>query len=150
MKTALIVAVALGGAANAATTITNPETFVREVYQKIKAAETSGSYQPPEDIYAPQLKPLIEEDRRRAHGEAGCIDFDFWINGQDSDLKSIRVTSQPGKASAEQMTVIATFINEKPQEIHFEFRRVNGKWLLAEARSLKAERWTLSKIVKCW
>jgi hypothetical protein len=47
--------------------------------------------------------------------------------------------------------VIAKFLNgSEPQEIHFEFRRRGGRWLLDDVHSVLAPRqWTLSEILGC-
>ena len=37
----------------------------------------------------------------------------------------------------------------EPQEMHFDFRRISGRWLLDDAHSLSAPPWTLSELLKC-
>ncbi len=148
---ALFAIVAVLGGMASATTITDPEAFVKDVYRRLKAGEARGarSYIPPEDIYTPRLSRLFAEDRKRAGKEVGCIDFLFWINGQDSDLQDIRVARQPGP-DEDHLIVVAKFKNETPQELHFQFQRIKGKWLLDEVESLGDEKWVLSKLLHCW
>jgi hypothetical protein len=134
---------------SAATRIDDPKTFVTDVYRRFVAAQsTHSSYAPPEDIYTVRLAKLIREDSRKAHGEVGCLDFVFWTGAQDWKLSRVAVTS--ADEAQEHKTVIARFVNEgEPQEIHFDFRRDAGRWLLDDAHSVLAPRWTLSELLKC-
>ncbi len=147
---ALLVLALLAAPAPAATPpITNPVGFVTEVYGHfVKAQSGHGSYRPPEDIFTPRLGKLIQDDRKRAKGEVGCLDFDFWVNGQDWTITNLSVTS--GDAGKDRWTVIAKFRNlGDPAEIHFDFRRVEQRWLLDDVHCVKEPRWTLSDILKC-
>ena len=134
---------------SAATRIDDPKTFVTQVYRRFVAAQSShSSYTPPENIYTPRLKKLLLEDKRKAHGEVGCIDFDFWINAQDWEITRLAITSTD--KSNERETVVAKFVNiGEPQEMHFDFRRISGRWLLDDVHSLSSPPWTLSEILKC-
>ena len=136
------------GVLGAATEISDPAKFVTEVYGRYT---TKKSYEPPTDIYTPRLKALFAEDKRRAGGEVGCYEFDFWTNAQDFELRDVHVTSQDVAGHPDQKLVIATFTNlRQPEEIHFDFQKIGGKWLLDDVHSLKKETWTLSKLLKCW
>ena len=133
----------------AATRIDDPKSFVTEVYRRYIAAQSSGpSYDPPEDIYTARLAKLIRDDRRRAKGEVGCLGFDFWVNGQDWEITKLAITI--ADEGQDRKTVVAKFLNTgDPQEIHFDFRRNAGRWLLDDVHSVLARRWTLSEILKC-
>jgi hypothetical protein len=133
----------------ASTRIGDPTGFVAEVYRHlIETQSTGSSYTPPEDIYTEPLKKLFQHDKKQAKGEVGCLDFVFWVNGQDWTLTNLSVTG--GAAGQDRKTVIAKFANTgTPQEIHFDFRRIAGRWLLDDAHSVKDPRWTLSEILKC-
>ncbi len=132
----------------ASTRIDDPVAFVRGVYTHYVGARAQG-YDAPPDIYTPRLSKLFEDDRKKAPaGEEGCLDFDYWVNGQDWKLTNIEVTE--AMASQDRKVVIAKFANTgKPQELHFEFRRMDGRWMLDDVSSLKDMPWTLSKILKC-
>jgi hypothetical protein len=140
------------GVLGAATEIVDPAKFVTDVYSRYAASDRKGgTYSAPADIYTPRLKALFAEDKRRAGGEVGCIEFDFWTNAQDYGLRDVHVTSQDVTGHPDQKLVIATFLNlRQPQEIHFDFQKVGGKWLLDDVHSLKKETWTLSKLLHCW
>jgi hypothetical protein len=143
----LIFSAGLAGAAPSQ--ISNPAGFVTGVYRHyLKAQSTDEAYAPPEDVFTPRLGKLIRDGRKRAKGEVGCLDFDFWVNGQDWTITNLSVTT--GAAGKDRETVIARFLNVgSPQEIHFEFRRINGRWLLDDVRSLKDQRWILSAVLQC-
>jgi hypothetical protein len=67
--------------------ISDPASFVTGVYQHyVKAQSAHADYTPPESIFTARLSKLIRDDRKRAKGELGCLDFDFWVNGQDWTL----------------------------------------------------------------
>ncbi len=129
--------------------ISDPVSFVTGIYRHyLDVQSTDKSYAPPEDIFTARLSKLIRDDRKRAKGEVGCLDFDFWVNGQDWSITKLSVTS--GAEDKDRWTVIARFQNlGSPQEIHFDFLRMEGRWLLDEAHSVKDPHWTLSAILKC-
>lgn len=142
--------VLFSGLLGAATEISDPAKFVTDVYSHY-SDRRSRDYLPPSDFYTPRLKALFAEDKRRAGGEVGCIEFDFWTNAQDFSLRNVHVTSRDVPDHPDRKTVIATFENLRtPEEIHFDFQKIGGKWLLDDVHSLKRETWTLSKILKCW
>ncbi|HUA19168.1 MAG TPA: hypothetical protein VMB25_10525 [Bryobacteraceae bacterium] len=130
---------------SAATKIDDPKAFVTEVYKQLMA---KSSYEPPTDIYTPRLAKLFREDEKRAKGEVGCLEFNFWVNGQDFKISRLAITSEePGP---DRKTVIAKFRNiDRREEIHFDFRRNAGRWMLDDVHSLLGDKWTLSQILKC-
>ena len=129
--------------------ISDPASFVAEVYRNLAASEaTDRSYLPPEHIYTARLAKLLQDDQRKAKGEVGCLDFVFWVNGQDWTITNLSITT--GAASQDRKVVIARFLNiDVPEEIHFDFHRIAGRWLLDDVHSVKDPRWTLSDILKC-
>jgi hypothetical protein len=134
---------------SAASRIVDPKNFVSEVYRGFVAAQsTDHSYTPPDDIYTARLAKLFREDKRKAKGEVGCLDFDFWVNAQDWKITDLTITSRD--EIQERKTVIAKFKNiGEPKEIHFDFRRIAGRWLLDDVHSMLAPQWTLSDILQC-
>jgi hypothetical protein len=149
-KPALLILILSALAAPASTPpISNPVNFVTEVYRHfVKAQSGHYDYTAPEDIYTARLKKLIQDDVKRAKGEVGCLDFDFWVNGQDWTITNLSVTG--GAAGKDQWTVIARFRNLGDlDEIHFDFRRVDQRWLLDDVHSVKDSPWTLSEILRC-
>jgi Protein of unknown function (DUF3828) len=133
----------------AATRIDDSKTFVTEVYRRYVAAQSSHSdYAAPDDIYTARLAKLIRDDRRKAKGEVGCLDFDFWVNGQDYKISNVNITSTD--QGPDRKTIIAKFHNiDKVEEIRFDFRREAGRWLLDDVHSMTDPKWTLSEILKC-
>src|SRR5215472_12992437 len=107
----------------AATRIDDPATFVTDVYKRFIAAQSSHrDYSAPQDIYSARLGKLLRDDVKKAKGEVGCLDFDFWVDGQDWKITNLAVTSSD--KGPDRKTVIAKFRNVgDPQEIHFDFIR---------------------------
>jgi hypothetical protein len=138
------------GYAAAGTPIENPKTFVSDVYRQIVESEQSRSpYSPPDDVYSPHLQRLFASYRKRTGGQVGYLDFDFWVNAQDSKIENMSVTSSDVDHDPDRKVIVAKFMNGGPQEIEFSFKRMNGSWWLDEVRSLKRPRWVLSKLLRC-
>jgi uncharacterized protein DUF3828 len=133
---------------SAATRIDDPKAFVAQVYRRYMAQSPRSPYTPPNDIYTPRLHKLLSDDQRKAKGEVGCLDFVFWLNAQDWKITNLAITTSDD--GPDRQTVITKFRNSgEPQEMHFDFRRISGRWLLDDARSLSAPPWTLSELLKC-
>ena len=139
-----------GTAAAPAAKPSEPVDIVKDVYRHYSAAQSGrANYSAPRDLYTPRLRELwAREEKIRAGGDEGCLDFDFWINGQDWTLSNLQVAR--GAVTADRQEVIARFVNIRtPEEIHFDFRLVSGRWLLDDVRSVRGRRWTLSQILSC-
>ncbi|MEI9888797.1 MAG: hypothetical protein WDN08_20305 [Rhizomicrobium sp.] len=146
LLTALSLAAALlaASAAQAATRIDDPVTFVKAIY-----ATTVGKKPTPDDIYTPRLDALFKLEQKEAGGEVGRIDFDFWMNAQDGAISGVNISKADVENAPGRVVVIAKFKNEKtPNEIHFYFEKTPAGWKLDDARSLLGEPWTLSLILK--
>jgi len=130
-----------------------PEALVAEVYRHLIAAQgrADSHYSEPANIFTPRLKSLMAAARRNAHGEVPCgLDFDFWVNGQDSEIAGLSVARAPSP-TPDRATVIATFRNMGTAEkIVFDFQNIGGTWLLDDVHSLAGDaKWTLSRTLRC-
>jgi len=72
--------------------IDDPKAFIAEVYRRLMVPHSS--YEPSGNIYTPRLEKLLREDKRKANGEVGCMDFVFWINAQDWKITHLAITSK--------------------------------------------------------
>ena len=134
---------------SAATRIDDPVKFVKSVYAQLAAVTPNKEYDEPDDIYTPHLASLWALEKKEGGDGVGRIDFDFWVNGQDWHLTGIGVTEQPVEGADTRKVVIVKFKNfEKPQETHFYFEKSTAGWKLDDVRSLSADGWTLSLILK--
>lgn len=131
--------------------IQDPVVFVTDVYKHYVSAQDGGDYRAPTNIYTPRLSALFADDDRKHKGEVGCIDFDFWVNGQDWEIENVQVTGRDVSAHPDQKLVIAKFVNlGTAEEIHFDFRKIAGGWLLDDVQSVTPKNsWTLSKLLRC-
>src|SRR5690242_14521775 len=133
----IFAAVLPSSGADAAARIDNPEKFVRDVYTQIAK---SSDYREPEDVYTPRLKALLALDSKEAGGEVGRIDFDVWTNSQDSQIKRVRVASQPVENAPSRRIVVAKFGNiGRSEEIHFYFEKAKDGWQIDDMRSAGKE-----------
>jgi hypothetical protein len=98
-----------------------------------------------------RLAVLIDkEERCKARTREICnLEFDVIVNGQDWELKGVRV--ELATLSDRRASVAARFTNiGTPQEIVYSFVRETGKWKLDEVASRtgpETERWTLSRLL---
>ena len=105
----------------AATKIDDPAKFVSGVYAKMAK---STDYSAPDDIYTPRLQSLFAIEKKDSGGEVGRLDFDFWSNSQDWELKDIKVKEEPVELAKDREIVTAIFKNiGRPEEIHFYFEK---------------------------
>lgn len=128
-----------------------PVDMVRDVYDRLIAANQTGQgYDPGDHLYSPRLLALEAAARKAAGTDVPCgLDFDIFFDGQEYDLKSADVAVAPG-ATADRQLVIAKFESlGHPHEVHFTFRRIAGRWRLDDAESVVGTRWVFSRLLKC-
>jgi len=129
-----------------------PESIVWNVYNHFIAQTDhfAPPYEPSESFYTPRLKALVAGSRKQAAGEAACgLDFMFWVDGQDYDIKSADVTETPGPDAATAY-VVAKFVSLRtPHEIHFTFRKLAGRWRLDDAQEVLGKGWVFSTLLQC-
>ncbi len=119
---------------------TDPVETVRAFYKKddINAVQ----------FYAKRLRALYERDQREAKREIGRLDFAFYVNGQDTEPKWEKTLKLKAlSASEDKAEVQALFKNFSPQDLRYDMVKENGKWLIADVRSLKKETWELVKLL---
>lgn len=141
MRGFLLALVLLVGCAPAqAQSATDPVETVRAFYAAASINETR--------FYARGLRALYERDRHEAEGEVGRIAFDFRVNGQDTEDGWERTLSLTASAlDGDRAEVRATFRNVSPQDIRYSLVREDGRWLIADVRSLKHETWRLTSLL---
>jgi hypothetical protein len=99
----------------------DPVALVRE----IMAAYTADK---PND---PPYSPAIANRLKTAE-----IDADFILDAQDIDVKNVTVTGL--SAAADRAEVEARFLSfGKPRQVKFDFRVVDGRWMIANVRDQK-------------
>ena len=101
------------------------------------------------DVFSRRLQALVDEDEKNTPaGEAGKIDWDVFVDGNDWALSNLRIDL--ASKSAGGARVRARFDNHKePRELAFDMVREGGRWKIDDVASLRAGgRWTMSKILK--
>lgn len=130
----------LAAAPAAAQSASDPVETVRAFY----AADDVNAVR----FYAKRLRRLFEKDRKEAKGEIGRLGFAFHVNAQDTAdgwAKTLRLKSL--QAGGDKAEVQALFKNVSPQEIRYDLVLEDGRWLIADARSLKKETWRLTDVL---
>ncbi|TXN06408.1 DUF3828 domain-containing protein [Methylobacterium sp. WL103] len=142
MNRVALAALALVCLANpaAAQSATDPVETVRAFYAK----DDTGAV----GFYAKRLRALYERDRREAGNEVGRLDFAFTVNGQDTEanwqktLKLVALSDDHERAQVQ-----ATFRNFTPQDLRYDLVREDGRWLIADVRSMTGQTWDLVTIL---
>lgn len=99
-------------------------------------------------VYSKRLQALFDKDAKQARGEVGNLDFDFAVNGQDTQegyRKTLRYETTA--AGADKAVVKVRFKNFEPQLLEYALVRENGRWVIDEVRSLGKTKWVLSKVL---
>lgn len=119
---------------------TDPVETVKALY----AADNINDWR----FHARSLRALFEKDREEANGEMGRLGFAYHVNGQDIQdgwerTLVLKVVSQ----DADKAEVQARFKNFEPQDIRYDLAFEDGRWRVADVRSLTKERWRLTEIL---
>ncbi len=123
-----------------------PEVYVASVYDRLAGGR---SWETPDALYTPRLQALWADMRRDAGEEVGRVNFDVWINAQDSELSGFSFGGEPVFGNPDRRIVIARFRNmDRDQTIAFYWERIDGRWRIDEIQSLGRDPWTLSVILK--
>ena len=140
VRALLILLVALNATPVLAQSATDPVETVRAFYAKDDINVVQ--------FYARRLRGLYERDQKEAKGEVGRLSFAFHVNGQDTQdgwRKSLKLTAL--SADETKAEVQALFRNFSSQDLRYSLLRENGRWLIADVRSLKKETWVLTTIL---
>ena len=124
----------------------DPLAYIKAIY----AAYTEQSPRPSltEDFYSRRMQSLLDADAKTTpKGDAGTIDWDVFVDGNDWALTKLRVTlvSRTDKRAQ----VRAVFRNHgKPRDMLFDLVHERGRWRIDELRQTQpGGRWTMSKIL---
>jgi hypothetical protein len=123
-----------------------PEVYVASVYDRLA---NNRPWETPDSLYTPRLAALWADMRRDAGGEVGRVNFDVWVNAQDSELSGFSFGGEPVLGNPDRRIVIARFRNmDRDEVIAFYWERIDGRWRLDDVQSLGKAPWTLSVILK--
>lgn len=100
-------------------------------------------------VYSKRLQALLDKEARQARGEVGNLDFDFAVNGQDTETgyrKTLRY--ETASESGNKAVVKVRFRNFEPQLLEYDLVRESGGWVVDEVRSLGKTKWVLSSVLR--
>lgn len=77
------------------------------------------------------------------------LDFAWILNAQDAEpgFENTLAFAEL-KRGADEATIGVTFHNGRDEELHYELRQQNGKWVVDDIRYLRGEATTLSKMLQ--
>lgn len=138
-------------AAREAGGVADPAAFIRSVYTgDAEVAERDSE----NAVFTPRLRALFADAEHDAGGEVGRLEFNFWTNAQDDDVKSADVETRTVEGRDDRRIVAASFVNiGRPSTIHYYFERIDGRWYLDDVRNEGGKGaddwpWTLSLLLK--
>lgn len=145
-----------GEAANAApgrTTrgVEDPRAFVQGMFELYRAGP-EAPIEWPVYAYSDRLKALFDgyDAWARQHDDlVGSLDFDWWVNAQDWELRSVELSEE--RHGPDRRTVVARFDNAGRQDMsRFHFVRDGGRWYLDDVSNGDAARdgWVLSQLLQ--
>ena len=118
MKKYLLLALALSAGAFAAPK-ESPAQIVQKLYDAYQQPSVQENTALFEDYASAELKALLAKAEQLAGDEIGCLDYDFVIQGQDYDAKSIKKTLKIKALDKE--SVEAKFTNFDPTTVIYKF-----------------------------
>ncbi|WP_022662629.1 hypothetical protein [Paucidesulfovibrio longus] len=128
-----------------------PLEMVKAIYAPYlgKAPMTASWLDQLAPIAAPRLAALLERERscQAQYLKACKYLFDVIANGEKPDVRGLQL--QLAAPSKETMEIAAMFTNNgAPARLVYQFRKMGGKWLLEDIRSMEGETWSLVKLLQ--
>jgi hypothetical protein len=123
----------------------DPVVLITDIYKTYQGDAAHPSYANP---YSRRLQALLDADEKATpKGDAGTIDWDVFVNGNDWDIKNLIIALVSKSTTHAQ--VRAQFISFKPHDILFDLVREDGRWFIDDISETKvgSNRWTMSKIL---
>ncbi|MCE9521888.1 MAG: YbjP/YqhG family protein [Alphaproteobacteria bacterium] len=125
--------------------VTDPAAAMKALYAKLEKDDFTT-----ELPLSARLNALMALDTKEAKGEVGRLDGDYYINGQDSKVTNVTVTSRDVDNAPGRKIVVVLFKNfDKQMENHFFWEKTKAGWVLDDVRYLdEKDGYTLSLMVK--
>jgi len=126
--------------------VADPEKAIRQVY-----AALEKEAQEVDLPLSSRLDGLFKLDEKETGpDEVGRIDFDYFVNGQDSKVTDAVVTSRTVENAPNRRIVVVRFKNfDEEMENHYFWEKTKVGWVLDDVRFLDGkEGYTLSLVLK--
>ena len=148
----MIAAMALGAFAGPQRGVEDPRAFVAQTYEGYRANPESP-HPDPAYAYSDRLRGLFEayEAWARSHDDlVGALDFDWWVNAQDWDIRQVSIIEHD--FGPDRRVIEAHWTNiDRRDSTRFFFVRENGRWFLDDAvngSGRGGDGWTLSELLR--
>lgn len=141
----LALSIGLYGTFASAQTTNEPLALIIDIYKTYQADTDHPGYA---NVYSRRLQTLIDTDEKATpKGDAGTIDWDVFVNGNDWDIKDLTIALVAKSEARAQ--VRARFMSFKAHDMLFDLVRENGRWFIDDISETKvgSNRWTMSKIL---
>ncbi|RFB78851.1 DUF3828 domain-containing protein [Methylovirgula sp. 4M-Z18] len=141
-----LLAVFMASTAYAAST---PVSTIEAIYKSHIGKNAKPISGTDEKIYSARRRKQLHKSL------AGCEeicapvqDFDYFVNGQDYEIKNVAVKQVSG--DEKNAIVVANFLNfDKPEEVTYMLVNESGKWLIDDVKDVtEGETYDLDKLFK--
>jgi hypothetical protein len=145
-RIALIVLFLLGVFPASAAPADDPLTLITAIYKTYQ--DPNNNNPGLENVFSRRIQDLLDADAKATpKGDAGTIDWDVFVNGNNWELSDVNITLEA--KSVTRARVRARFISIKaPKDMMFDLVHEDGRWAIDDIAALeKGGRWTMSKIL---
>ena len=131
--------------------VEDPRAFVQSTYDLYRAGP-EAPIEWPSHAYSDRLRGLFDayDAWARQHDDlVGSLDFDWWVNAQDWELRSAELSEE--QDGPDRRTVVARFDNAgRVDTSRFLFVRQGGRWYLDDVSNGDAAQdgWVLSQLLR--
>jgi hypothetical protein len=138
-------------AAAAARGVEDPRAFVHGMFELYRAGP-DAPIEWPTYAYSDRLRGLFDayDAWARRHDDLiGSLDFDWWVNAQDWELRSVELSEE--RDGPDRRTIVARFDNAgRVDTSRFLFVRQSGRWYLDDVTNGDAAQdgWVLSQLLQ--
>ena len=116
--------------------VKDPMASMRALYAGLEKDDFNGDLPMSQRLRA----LMLLDTRETGKGEVGRIDFDYFVNGQDSKVSHVQLTSRDVDNAPGRRIVVVRFMNfDKQMENHYFWEKTKNGWVLDDVRGIDGE-----------